>query len=485
MSGLVLSGGTLVNALQGKRVYQPIWQIIAIQNSVPGTSSSQLLVSDGKQLSYNVALHPICHITFDKSQWKNQNSGKSAEDIFTSTSSRYPFIKVMEFMVKKGDNTSVLFISKARLMGFEKSNKGPDILRSRDVEVIMDDGYNVVTRSKEGLKDFDVPGIELCESEQSSRYKEATYIEKPPIGLLDAVTAASAIKNNVWKKERKLSQSEFIEGILAPLGPQGLNLLTLCEKCQHITYTRDNSLSQFKPPAKMLMENMTNILPGVQVNYGYETCVCDEENEQFRKEFQNKCMVVNQDTSSGSERKVQCILVSKDKEELEHRDTEMAKLKLTHSGDTESEDAIKSLVPVVRKEVRVSSRLRLCEHCGVEEKNMTACRHCAKVWYCSASCKKANMSKHTSVCRAYITVRRFVEEKVAFARKLQEPEDGCVTCGFWRETLEACTRCQKVSYCSYRCRDKGAERHKPVCEAFTVIQNYRQRKLEAKGQEVD
>ena len=125
----------------------------------------------------------------------------------------------------------------------------------------------------------------------------------------------------------------------------------------------------------MLMENMTNILPGVQVNY--ETCVCDEENEQFRKEFQNKCMVVNQDTSSGSERKVQCILVSKDKEELEHKDTEMKKL--THSGDTESEDMIKSLVPVVRKEVRVSSRLRLCEHCGVEEKNMTACRHCAKV----------------------------------------------------------------------------------------------------------
>ena len=283
----------------------------------------------------------------------------------------------MEFMVKKGDNTSVLFISKARLMGFEKSNKGPDILRSRDVEVIMDDGFNVVTRSREGLKDFDVPGIELCESEQSSRYKEASYIEKPPIGLLDAVTAASAIKNNVRKKETKLSQSELNEGVLAPLGPEGLNLLTLCEKCQYITYTRDNSLSQFKPPAKMLMENMTHILPGVQGNY--ETCVCDEENEQFRKEFQNKCMVVNQDTSSGSDRKVQCILVSKDKEELEHKDTEMEKLKLTFSGDTESEDAIKSLVPVVRKEVRVSSRLRLCEHCGVEEKNMTACRHCAKV----------------------------------------------------------------------------------------------------------
>ena len=55
------------------------------------------------------------------------------------------------------------------------------------------------------------------------------------------------------------------------------------------------------------------------------------------------------------------------------------------------------------------------------------------------------MAAHTAVCRAYITVRRFIEEKVAFARKLQEPEDGCVTCGFWRETLETCTKCHKVS----------------------------------------
>lgn len=113
------------------------------------------------------------------------------------------------------------------------------------------------------------------------------------------------------------------------------------------------------------------------------------------------------------------------------------------------------------------------------------------------------MGAHTAVCRAYITVRRFIEEKVAFARKLQEPEDGCGTCGFWRETLEACTKCHKVSeeeelmrrkfnmlsfqvsFCSYRCRDKGAERHKPVCEAFTVIQNYRKKYIEARSQEVD
>ena len=48
------------------------------------------------------------------------------------------------------------------------------------------------------------------------------------------------------------------------------------------------------------------------------------------------------------------------------------------------------------------------------------------------------------MCRAYITVRRFADEKVAFARKIQEPEDGCATCGFWRESLEACSKCNKV-----------------------------------------
>ena len=50
MAGLALSGGTLLSVLQGKRVYQPIWQIIAVQTPSPGSNTSnQLLVSDGKQ----------------------------------------------------------------------------------------------------------------------------------------------------------------------------------------------------------------------------------------------------------------------------------------------------------------------------------------------------------------------------------------------------------------------------------------------------
>ena len=49
MSGLALSGGTLLSVLQGKKVYQPIWQIIATNNSqANGNPSSQILLSDGE-----------------------------------------------------------------------------------------------------------------------------------------------------------------------------------------------------------------------------------------------------------------------------------------------------------------------------------------------------------------------------------------------------------------------------------------------------
>ena len=39
---------------------------------------------------------------------------------------------------------------------------------------------------------------------------------------------------------------------------------------------------------------------------------------------------------------------------------------------------------------------------------------------------------------------RFQEEKAEFARKINEPDDGCGTCGFWRESLQPCNKCGKV-----------------------------------------
>ena len=54
MSGLVLSGGTLLSVLQGKKVYQPIWQIIATNSSqANGNPSSQILLSDGEYYDYD------------------------------------------------------------------------------------------------------------------------------------------------------------------------------------------------------------------------------------------------------------------------------------------------------------------------------------------------------------------------------------------------------------------------------------------------
>ena len=72
MAGLALSGGTLLSVLHGKRVYQPIWQIIAVQSS-SGSSSNQLLVSDGKEIStfYKYLNHKLLHAS-----WTSQDQAQ-------------------------------------------------------------------------------------------------------------------------------------------------------------------------------------------------------------------------------------------------------------------------------------------------------------------------------------------------------------------------------------------------------------------------
>ena len=157
--------------------------------------------------------------------------------------------------------------------------------------------------------------------------------------------------------------------------------------------SRFEVLSTFRPSAEALIESLAEIFPR---KHRYKFCSCDEENDQFRKEFQNKCMVVNQDNSStGQERKVQCILVSKEASGLlsggaEDNDTSSPSMKGSHStkaltngksssGYDSSGEGIKTMVTITKKTARVSSKLRLCEHCGVEERDMSACKHCAKV----------------------------------------------------------------------------------------------------------
>jgi hypothetical protein len=469
---------------QGKRVYQPLWQIIYVY-CPPGTSSttsSQILVSDGKYLTYNVALHPHCHLTFHKSQWKTQNSGRTAEDVVSSY--RFPYLKVVEYVVKQGDKTTVLFLSKVKLMGWEKSEKMPEILKSSDVEVVLGNS-EVVLRSREGLENFDGPTIEYLDEDcdNDTKYEQT---KSEPQSLIHKPVRAE-------EEAPKFTEDDLLNGDLAPLGPNGLDILTLCSRCSFLTYTTGNKTTSFKPPTKSLVSNLVEILPR---KLRFEFCSCDDENEQFRKEFQNKCMVVNQDTGPGADKKVQCILVSKDQKCSDHMDSEKIKnlpelTMETKNGKMKSytpdpmSSKIEEIIPIVGRVAKVSGKLRLCEYCGVEETQMSACRQCGKVWYCSPACKRADVKPHSSVCRAYITVRRYIEERKEFAKKLHEPEDGCGTCGFWRDTLEDCAKCGKVAYCSYRCKDKNAEKHRAVCEAYNVVDTYRKKYMLARSQEVD
>ena len=306
--------------------------------------------------------------------------------------------------MQKKANTSVIFLSKLKLLGCEKYDKAPDILSHRDVEVILGN-CEVVTRSREGLEQFDlVPAIEINkindydDGENEMDYKYSLDGNRPT--LLEEFAAQSQVRAK-FEYVREVRESDLYSGDLAPLGPSGLNILCFCEKCSSLTYAQDSTISTFRPSAESLIESLAQIFPNSQ---RYRFCSCDEENDQFRKEFQNKCMVVNQDnTSSGTERKVQCILVSKEVSGLlsgggdDPEAIPSFKGALT-SGKTssgyESGEAIKTMVAITKKTARVSSKLRLCEHCGVEERDMSACKHCAKVGVIHTSLQTSEISSY-------------------------------------------------------------------------------------------
>ena len=345
----------------------------------------------GKLLSYNALLHPHCHITFDKSHWKNQKkintAGKLPEEILSAY--KYPVIRVTEFIVQSKETVSVIFLSKLKLLGCEKYDSPPDILRQKDVEVIMGN-CEVVTRSREGLEQFDVPSIEINKSndyeDEGSTIDYKYSLENRPLRTLSEEFSLQGFARSRKQQMKKMSPADLYSGELAPLGPAGLNVLCLCPKCSSLTYASDSKISNFRPSARTLIESLTEILPSNQM---YEFCSCDDENDQFRKEFQNKCMVVNQDTTAtGQDRKVQCILVSKESTgqppDLSLQDSEQnfkgSQTLINEKTSTGySCEMINTMVPISRKTARVSSKLRLCEHCGVEERDMAACKHCAKV----------------------------------------------------------------------------------------------------------
>ena len=124
-----------------------------------------------------------------------QNQGKSTEEVLGNQN--YPVVMITDYLVKQGDDTNVVFLSKVKLMGWEKDRGVPRILDKSEVPVISGGG-EIVWKSREGLEQFDVPAIEISdESETMERTKSelnADYdviCNKKQISLMDAVSARS------------------------------------------------------------------------------------------------------------------------------------------------------------------------------------------------------------------------------------------------------------------------------------------------------
>ena len=85
----------------------------------------------------------------------------------------------MDLVRKEGDHTTVLFLAKVKLMGWEQDQRLPPILRQTDVEVVLGSG-EVVLRSREGLDNFEEyqgPNIEICGSDTEDNLEDKSIVQ--------------------------------------------------------------------------------------------------------------------------------------------------------------------------------------------------------------------------------------------------------------------------------------------------------------------
>ena len=134
-------------------------------------------------------------------------------------------------------------------MGWESSEQMPAILRQSDVEVVLGNSEvnnlilswdifhlsnsKVVLRSREGLEnfeDFHGPNIEICEEGDEDDQK--SVVEGGGGQLIPSEPKNPAIMF-------KFTEEDLNFGILAPMGPNGLDILKLCSKCCLLTYQVD------------------------------------------------------------------------------------------------------------------------------------------------------------------------------------------------------------------------------------------------------
>lgn len=153
-------------------------------------------------------------------------------------------------------------------MGWESSEEMPAILRQSDVEVVLGNAevnnlfsntnyFNifiskVVLRSREGLEnfeDFHGPNIEICE--EGDEEDEKSVVEGGGGQLIPSEPRNPAIMF-------KFTEDDLKCGILAPMGPHGLDILKLCSKCCLLTYQvgRTIPISQLMLPSSTGIENI-------------------------------------------------------------------------------------------------------------------------------------------------------------------------------------------------------------------------------------
>ena len=128
-------------------------------------------------------------------------------------------------------------------MGGEASEQMPAILRQSDVEVVLGNAEvkkifklysnlvhkQVVLRSREGLENFEDyhgPNIEICEGDEDDH---KSVVEGGGGQLIPSEPKNPAIMF-------KFTEEDLNIGVLAPMGPNGLDILKLCSRCCLLTY---------------------------------------------------------------------------------------------------------------------------------------------------------------------------------------------------------------------------------------------------------
>jgi len=409
-----------------------------------------------------------------------KNAKKTQEEVITFY--KYPIFKIIDFEIAQSETTSVILLTKIKLMGWSKTGDPPEILTREKIALVVpkSNQYSLAFKNSDCIEMWERPRFQFTEDTDEGIESLCVYNDcQSRPGKMP--TAVGQVK--------PYSQTDLLTGDLAILGPKYLDVLKICDKCKLLSYQTQSRTASFTPPTK----NFVKELDGLDVLKNKDKlhfCSCDDENEKFREEFQSKCIVVNQEnSSSGKSNKVQCILIGKNSgnddstvKKQGKRSSFNGKNASTKSAEIDTDYLLPLHLP---RQVQYSHKPTVCERCGVEDINMASCRQCHKVFYCSHPCKRADVKEHATVCRAYITVRRYGEERTAFANKLREPVDGCDTCGFWRDSQVECAKCQQVAFCGSRCEERGKEKHQHVCEAFQLIKNYTQNLSAVRSSEMD